>query len=137
MQIFYLHKIGRKLHKEHSFWKEKQKSMSHNVKAESCLMVRKNGPEKFRWCIVFCSLGNFSFPDIPPKGTSTHISKSSPHIQISLTKGWMHNAINKLSLRSRVLCGFFQQRILKCDKTPFYFMQVFKIKTSFYALNTK
>ena len=30
MQIFYLHKIGRKLHKEHSFWKEKQKSMSHN-----------------------------------------------------------------------------------------------------------
>ena len=30
LQIFYLHKIGRKLHKEHSFWKEKQKSMSHN-----------------------------------------------------------------------------------------------------------
>ena len=30
MQIFYLHKIGRKLHKEHSFWKEKQKSMSLN-----------------------------------------------------------------------------------------------------------
>ena len=27
---FFSHKIGRKLHKEHNFWKEKQKSMSHN-----------------------------------------------------------------------------------------------------------
>ena len=35
LQIFYLNKIGRKLHKEHSFWKEKQKSMSHNGTAVS------------------------------------------------------------------------------------------------------
>ena len=45
--IFYLCKIGRKLHKEHSFWKEKRKSMSlDGTRPDTSRFTRK--PETIR-----------------------------------------------------------------------------------------
>ena len=71
-------------------------------------------------CRVFWSYQKLSLPRPVcrhPKETSTLISKSSSHIQISLTKGWMHIVINKLSWRSTVLCSFFSRAFWNVIKT--------------------